>query len=198
MFSRESWCMVSISRAEMPVSPMRTPMVRSDGDIFLKNFGKMHRFWSLGLGLELQVSSLGLGLGVFDEVSVSSRNFNQVSVSVSKVTVSTTSLGNKQKHYKEPLHQANQPLVNIRANENAMAQKPLVIIKANENATAVQSLVSLQSNCFNLWKVTSITASLWREHASYVLVKPRLSTLSLVFMRPVADWDSHFASMWPN
>ena len=44
---------------------------------FYFNFGKMHKFWSLGLG-------------VFDEVSVSSRNFNQVPVS--KVTVSTISL----------------------------------------------------------------------------------------------------------
>ena len=41
---------------------------------FLKNLGKMHKFWSRGLG-------------VFDEVSVSSRNFNQVSVS--KVMIST-------------------------------------------------------------------------------------------------------------
>jgi len=85
MFSRESWCLVESQWGKCP-SPLQTPMVRSDDDIFLKNFGKMHKFWSLGL--ELQVSSLGLG--VFDEVSVSSRNFNQVSVS--KVAVSTTSL----------------------------------------------------------------------------------------------------------
>jgi len=67
----------------MPVLlPLRTSMVRSDDDIFLKSFGKMHKLVS-SLGLELQVSTLG----VFDEVSNSSRNFNQVSVS--KVTVST-------------------------------------------------------------------------------------------------------------
>ena len=29
---------------------------------------------------------------------------------------------NKQKHYKKPLHLANQPSVNIRTDENAMAQ----------------------------------------------------------------------------
>ena len=34
---------------------------------FLKNFGKIHKFWSLGL--EFQVSSLGLG--IFGEFSVS-------------------------------------------------------------------------------------------------------------------------------
>ena len=38
---------------------------------FWKNFGKMHKSWSL----ESRTSSLGLG--VFDEVSVSSRNFNR-------------------------------------------------------------------------------------------------------------------------
>jgi len=63
-------------------------MVRSDGDIFLKNFGKVDKFWSF----ESRSRTSSLGLGVFDEVSVSSRNFNQVSVTVSKVTVSTTSL----------------------------------------------------------------------------------------------------------
>jgi len=68
----------------MPVYPLWTPMVRSDDDIFLKNFGKTHKFWSLGL--ELQISSLR----VFDEVSISSWNFKQVSIS--KVTLSTTSL----------------------------------------------------------------------------------------------------------
>jgi len=64
----------------MPVlPPLRTPMVRSDDDIFRKISAKCTNF---------EVSSLSLG--VFDEVLVSSRNFNQVSVS--KVTVSTTSL----------------------------------------------------------------------------------------------------------
>ena len=90
MFSRESWCLVSISRRRNArfALPPRTPMVRSDDNIFLKNFGKMHNVWNLGL--ELQDSSLGLR--VFDKVSVSSRNFNQISVSVSKVTVSNASL----------------------------------------------------------------------------------------------------------
>ena len=76
----------------MPVSPLRTPMVRSDDDIFWKNSAKCTNFEVSNLGIELQV--LSLGLGVFDEVSISSRNFNQVSVSVSKVMVSTTSLPN--------------------------------------------------------------------------------------------------------
>jgi len=39
--------------------------VRSDDDIFLRNFYKTHKFWSLGL--QLQVSSPG----AFDEISVS-------------------------------------------------------------------------------------------------------------------------------
>ena len=47
MFSRESWCLVSTLRGEYPFLPCRRPMVRSDDKIFLKNFGKMHRFWSL-------------------------------------------------------------------------------------------------------------------------------------------------------
>jgi len=46
---------------------------------FLKKFGQMHKFRSLGL--EFQVSSLG----VFDEVSVS--KFNQVSVSATSLVV---------------------------------------------------------------------------------------------------------------
>jgi len=42
--------------------------LRTDGDSFLKNFGKIPKFWSLGL--EFQVSSLSLSLGIFDEVAV--------------------------------------------------------------------------------------------------------------------------------
>jgi len=33
-----------ISRGKCPFPPLRTPMFRSDGDIFLKNFGKMRKF----------------------------------------------------------------------------------------------------------------------------------------------------------
>jgi len=92
MLSRESWCLVSISRgANDRFPPCGRPWSEVMTTFFTKISAKCTKFEVSSLGLELQVS----GLGVFDEVSVSvsSRNFNQVSVS--KVTVSTTSNVNK-------------------------------------------------------------------------------------------------------
>jgi len=65
----------------------------SGDDIFLKNFGKIHKFWNL----ESRSPNFRWSLGLEFQVSVTEflmkpriRSFNEVSVS--KVTVSTTSL----------------------------------------------------------------------------------------------------------
>ena len=49
------------------MSEYRKKFKLGSDDSFLKNFAKIHKFWSLGL--EFQV--LSLGLGIFYEVSVS-------------------------------------------------------------------------------------------------------------------------------
>jgi len=61
---------------------LKTIQLRSDDNISLKNFGKMHKFWSLGLEFQVSVSEFLM--------KSRSRSFNQVSVS--KVTVSTQPL----------------------------------------------------------------------------------------------------------
>ena len=76
MLSRESWCLVSISRgANDRFPPCGRPWSEVMTTFFTKISAKCTKFEVSSLGLELQVS----GLGVFDEVSVSVSEFSMKS-----------------------------------------------------------------------------------------------------------------------
>ena len=65
----------------------------SGDDFFLKNFGKIHKLWSLGLGLCDEVSFWNFKSRVsVSEFFIKPRSRRFYEVSVLKVTVSTTSL----------------------------------------------------------------------------------------------------------